>query len=80
MTVINCMLSKSIFMRTTKKIICICAKDVSRITGRSARGGRDFLYRMRKRLKKRRHQIITLDEFCDYSGLKRDDVLSDLQP
>ncbi len=54
--------------------ICIYPKDIQRITGRSERYGRRLLERIKDHLDKERHQFITIDEFCDYSGIKREDI------
>lgn len=54
--------------------ICIYPKDIQRITGRSERYGRRLLERIKDHLEKERHQFITIDEFCDYSGIKREDI------
>lgn len=59
-------------MKVTR--ICIYPKDIQRITGRSERYGRRLLERIKDHLDKERHQFITIDEFCDYSGIKREDI------
>jgi hypothetical protein len=55
--------------------IVICAKDIQRITGRTDSYGRRLLRRMRKHFKKAEHQFITVEEFCQYNGLKEEDVV-----
>jgi hypothetical protein len=72
------MLNKPICMKR-KKLLCIYPKDVSKITGRTVRSSRDLLYRLRKRLHKKRHQVISIDEFCEYIGLKPEEVLCEIQ-
>lgn len=60
-------------MKTTR--ICIYPKDIQRITGRSERFGRRMIERIKKDLKKERHHFVTIDEFCHYSGLQKEDIL-----
>jgi len=59
-------------MKTTR--ICIYPKDIQRITGRSERYGRKLLERIRKHLNKEQHQFVTIDEFCDFTGIEKTDV------
>ena len=62
-------------MKTEQKRVCIYPKDVQRITGKSYSSSRLLLIDIRKRLNKQEHQFITIDEFCDYTGLKSVQVL-----
>ncbi len=54
--------------------ICIYPKDVQRITGRSERYGRKLLEKIKNQLNKEQHQFITIDEFCDFTGIDKTDV------
>jgi hypothetical protein len=54
--------------------ICIYPKDIQRITGRSERYGRKLLERIKTHLSKQPHQFVTIEEFCDYSGLQLAEV------
>jgi hypothetical protein len=56
------------------KRICIYPKDIQRITGKSERYGRMLLAQIKKCNKKEEHQLVTVDEFCRYTGLKIDQV------
>lgn len=56
-------------MKTAQKRLCIYPKDVMRITGRSDRYSRELLYRVRASLNKTGHQFLTVEEFCQYTGL-----------
>ena len=58
-----------------KKRICIYPKDIAIITGKTERYGRSLLNRIRKHFDKQQHQVISVSEFCDYMGLKEDEVL-----
>ncbi len=49
--------------------VCIYAKDVQRITGKSEKSGQRLLNKIRKQLGKQNHQFITSEEFADYSGI-----------
>ena len=47
----------------------IYPQDVSRITGKSDRHGRLVLSRIKRLLSKEKHQMVSIDEFCAYTGL-----------
>jgi hypothetical protein len=53
---------------------CIYPKDIQRITGKSERFGRKLLNKIRQNLSKEKHQFISLDEFCQYTGLDPETV------
>jgi GTP-sensing pleiotropic transcriptional regulator CodY len=55
-------------MRTGR--IIIYPKDIQRITGKSERYGRLLLKRIKDHFKKEDHQLVTVDEFCAYTGIK----------
>jgi hypothetical protein len=52
--------------------LCIYAKDIQKITGRSERFGRKLLSEIRECLNKHRRQFVTLHEFCEYTGIHID--------
>jgi hypothetical protein len=52
------------------KRACIYPKDVQRITGKSERYGRKLLNRIREEFSKEPHQFISVDEFCEFTGLE----------
>ena len=56
------------------KRICIYPKDVERITGKSSRSGRRLLAQVREHYQKNEKQLVTLDEFCSYTGINIDQV------
>lgn len=58
------------------KRICIYPKDIVIITGRSERFGRNLLKKIREHLNKEKYQPVTVDEFCQYMGLKSEQVES----
>ncbi|WP_286754944.1 hypothetical protein [Roseivirga sp. UBA838] len=51
------------------KRACIYPKDVQRITGKSERYGRKLLNKIREAFSKEPHQFISVDEFCEFTGL-----------
>ena len=51
------------------KRACIYPKDVQRITGKSERYGRKLLNKIREEFSKEPHQFISVDEFCEFTGL-----------
>ncbi len=61
-------------IKMLNKRICIYAKDVQLITGRTERYGRKLLEKIRKQLKKEDHQLVTIQEFCDYTGLPLEEI------
>jgi len=56
------------------KRICIYPKDVQRITGKSERYGRLLLTKIKSHYSKREHQFVSIDDFCQYTGLKAEQV------
>lgn len=61
-------------MRTRR--ICIYAKDIQRITGKSEKTGYRILDAIRKKHGKQPHQFITINEFADYAGLSPEEIKS----
>jgi hypothetical protein len=56
--------------------LCVYPKDVQRITGKSERYGRMLLLKIRARFKKQEHQFVSIQEFCSYTGLELEQVIS----
>lgn len=54
----------------------IYPKDIQRITGKSERTGRRIIERIRKQEGKKKHQLITISEFAEYSGIEEEIVQS----
>ena len=57
-----------------KKRICIYPQDVQLITGKSERYGRKIIKTIKDKLHKQKHQLVTIEEFCDYMGLEKEEV------
>lgn len=58
----------------TPKRICIYPKDIVRITGKSERYARKLIDKMKIQLSKNENQFISVDEFCQFTGLKIEQV------
>ena len=56
------------------KRMCIYPKDVERITGKSSRYGRLLVARIRQHYQKNEKQLISVDEFCHFTGLNMEQV------
>ncbi len=54
--------------------ICIYPKDVQVVTGRSERYGRSLIREIKKKFSKENHQLVSIDEFCQYTGLSANSV------
>ena len=54
--------------------ICIYPKDVMLITGKSERYARSLLKKIKSHLNKKEHQHISINELCDYLGLRIEEV------
>jgi hypothetical protein len=50
--------------------ICIYPKDVQVVTGKSERYGRTIINKIKYHLNKEAHQLVTIDEFCDFMGFE----------
>ena len=54
--------------------LCIYPKDVQRITGLSYRQSVRYIHRMRAALNKSETELLSVEEFCQYTGLKYEHV------
>lgn len=57
------------------KRIVIYSKDIERVTGRSGRAARKMITRIRQHLGKDKHHLISVKEFCVYTGLPEAEVM-----
>jgi hypothetical protein len=55
--------------------VCIYPKDVQCIMGKEYPQARLYLLKIKKHLNKESHQLISIEEFCEYTGLKIEQVL-----
>ncbi|MGB4844928.1 MAG: hypothetical protein WBP16_10715 [Ferruginibacter sp.] len=60
--------------QTIPNRIVIYAKDIMNITGRKERAARKLLARIRKQYKKNTGEFISIDEFCEFTSLKKESV------
>lgn len=56
----------------------VYAKDIEKITGRSGRSARKMMADIRRKLGKEKHQLLSLGEFCQYTGLPEEEVVKQL--
>ena len=61
-------------MKTQNKRLCIYPKDITLITGKSYRYSARLLQKIRTELKKDKNEFITVEEFCQYTSLKLEQV------
>jgi hypothetical protein len=59
--------------------ICIYPKDVQIITGKSERWGRDVIKKIKGHYNKQQHQVVTVEELCQYLGLQQEVVTRQLR-
>ena len=49
------------------------------ITGKSDRYGRYIIKKIKDHFSKEQHQLVTIDEFCQYMGLQYDAVIKEIR-
>lgn len=59
--------------------ICIYPKDIQLVTGKSERYGRDLIRKIKQKISKPGHQLVTIEEFCNYVGLNQEVVVQKLR-
>jgi hypothetical protein len=62
-------------MKTENKRLCIYPKDIQRITGKSYRQSIRLLQKIRTKLNKLENEFVSIEEFCQYTSLKIEQVL-----
>ena len=58
------------------KRICIYPKEVAIITGKSIGASRQLIRTIKDAHGKRKYQLVTIKEFCDYEGLPYEEVFN----
>lgn len=58
------------------KRLCIYPDEVAIITGKSISSARELIRRIKDVNGKRKHQPVTIKEFCDYEGIPYDEVFN----
>ena len=66
-------------MKKAPSRIVVYTKDVMHITGKGERTARKLLTRVRRHYGKDRRSLVTVEEFCAYTGFDPDTVLAALQ-
>ena len=61
-------------MGNQSKRICMYPKDIQIVTGKSYRQSTRLFQAIIKSLNKSEKQFLSVEEFCQFSGLKRDEV------
>ena len=61
-------------MNQVPKRVCIYPKDIQRITGKSYRQSTRILNEIRKSLRKPKNNLVSIEEFCEYTGLKYEHI------
>jgi hypothetical protein len=61
-------------MKNQNKRLCIYPKDIQRITGKSYRQSIRLLQKIRKELKKLENEFVSVEEFCQYTSFKYEQV------
>ena len=62
-------------MSSFSKVI-IYPKDIALITGKSYRSSWQLLKNIRNHYNKEKHQVVTVQEFCEYMGIAGDEILT----
>lgn len=58
----------------TLKRVVIYPKDIMQIAGKSERYSREILRKIKTLHNKQKHQLVSLQEFCNFIGLNTDEV------
>lgn len=61
-------------MKNEQKRLCIYPKDIQRITGKSYRQSARLLQKIRSDLNKLENEFVSIEEFCQYTSLKIEQV------
>jgi|TARA_R110000868_G_scaffold138960_1_gene353540 hypothetical protein len=61
-------------MKAATTRLCIYPKDIQRITGKSYRQSIRLLQNIRKELNKLQNEFVSIEEFCQYTSLKIEQV------
>ena len=59
--------------------LCIYPQDVEIITGRSKNYSRKIIRNIKKNYNKDKHQFVTVEEFCAYTGLVPEKVYAGIK-
>lgn len=63
-------------MKTASKRACIYPKDIQCITGKSYRQSTRLMKKIREDLNKSATAFVSIEEFCQYTGLQYEHIVS----
>lgn len=66
-------------MKESKRVV-IYPKDIVRLTDKSESYARSIIREIKKLHNKEKHQFVTIQEFCDFKGLRIEEVERKLIP
>ena len=61
-------------MKREQKRVCIYPKDIQRITGKSYRQSIRMFQKIRTDLNKLQNELVSIEEFCQYTSLKYEQI------
>lgn len=61
-------------MKKERKRLCIYPKDIQQITGKSYRQSIRMMQTIRKELNKLQNELLSIEEFCQYTSLNQEQV------
>lgn len=61
-------------MKKEQYRVCMYPKDIQLITGKSYNSSLNLLLKIKKHLAREKHQFVSLEEFCNYTGLHVEEV------
>jgi hypothetical protein len=61
-------------MKTESKRLCVYPKDIQRITGKSYRQSIRVMQKIRTKFNKLENEYVSIEEFCQYTSLKIEQV------
>lgn len=61
-------------MQNPSKRICMYPKDIQTVTGKSYRQSTRLFQTIRKSFNKSEKQLLSVEEFCQYTGLNKEEV------
>jgi hypothetical protein len=66
-------------MRSVRNRIVLQTKDIMLITGKSERTSRRLLKEIRKSVRNSKVSFVSLEQFCAFTGMTREEVIPYLQ-
>lgn len=57
---------------------CIYTSDIEAITGKSKKTAQKIMRTIKDVYQKKKHQVVTIREFCNYTGFEYEDVFNEI--